>query len=69
MNTIAVAYKEYKGFLNLDTLEITLNYFKYKNISDAIKKIDSDIQCHHNEVQIIDKLISSLFIDYETEIS
>ena len=60
---IAISYKNYTGFMNLETQSVSLECFKYNSIEEAIKNIDYDTETHKKELEIIDNLLGSVIVE------
>ena len=59
---IKVIYNNIEGLLNLETDEVYFYHFKYKNIGEAVKTLENDVQCAKKEIEIFDNLIKGLDI-------
>ena len=57
---IHISYKNIDGYMNLDTDEVYFYHFKYKNILEAIKRLENDIENYKEKIKITDNLINNL---------
>lgn len=59
---IRIKYKNIDGVLNTETDEVLFYHFKYVNISEAIKRLEYDIETNEQEIKIFDELLGNLLI-------
>ena len=59
---IRIKYKSIDGFLNTETGAVMFYHFKYKNILEAIKKVELDIKSDEQEIKIFNEILGHLFI-------
>ena len=60
---LKVTFNNIEGFLNIDTEEVYFYHLKYKSILEAIQNLDDDIKKHKQEIDIMNTLLDSLFIE------
>ena len=63
MEHLKIRYKSHEGVLNTSTYEVYFYHFKYSNIHEAIKNIETDYEAHKDELVIFDNLMKDLIID------
>ena len=60
---IKIMFKNFEGYLNTNTDEVSFYHFKYKNITDAIKNVENDIESSKQEIEIFNRLMDQILIE------
>ena len=60
---IKIMFKNFEGYLNTNTDEVSFYHFKYKNITDAIKIVENDIESSKQEIEIFNRLMDQILIE------
>jgi hypothetical protein len=62
MTFINIQYEKHNGTLNIETNEVMFYHFKYIDITEAVRRLEKDIEQSEEELKIFDELFKEMLL-------